>query len=306
MAKTALLLTLAAIGVAFAFAWITGARRRSPSAAGQAGGSPTLLDAAVGFVTNFFDTLGIGSFATTTTFFRSMRMVDDRLIPGTLNVGHALPTVAQALIYIAIIQVDLTTLVLLIAASGLGAWLGAGVVASWSRRAVQFGMGIALLVAAALMLASLRHWLPGGGTALALTGAKLYVALAGNFLLGALMTLGIGLYAPCMIMIYLLGMSPIAAFPIMMGSCAVLMPVGSLQFIRKACYDLKAAVGLAIGGVPGVLIAAYLVKSLPLDWVRGLVVLVVIYTAIMLLRAAVASGSARPPAAGASVAPAAK
>jgi uncharacterized membrane protein YfcA len=133
---------------------------------------------------------------------------------------------------------------------------------------------------------------------------KLVVALVGNFLLGALMTLGIGLYAPCMIMIYLLGMHPIAAFPIMMGSCAVLMPVGSLQFVRKACYDLKAAVGLAIGGVPAVLIAAFLVKSLPLTAVRWLVVVVVIYTAIMLLRAAMAAAPASATTAGARVAPA--
>jgi uncharacterized membrane protein YfcA len=99
-------------------------------------------------------------------------------------------------------------------------------------------------------------------------------------------TLGIGLYAPCMIMVALLGMDPKAAFPIMMGSCAFLMPVGSLQFIRLGSYDLRAAVGLAIGGIPAVLIAAYVVRELPLDVVRWLVLVVVIYTAAMLLRAA--------------------
>jgi uncharacterized membrane protein YfcA len=291
MAKTALLLVLATIGIAFAVLWISQARRRVRGTAGQAGGAPTWIQHAIGFWSNFFDTLGIGSFATTTAMFRATRTVDDRLIPGTLNVGHALPTVAEALIYIAIIEVDLLTLVLLIVASMLGAWLGAGIVASWSRRAVQFGMGVALLVAASLMLGTQLQLLPGGGNALALSGTKLAIGLAGNFMLGALMTLGIGLYGPAMIMVSLLGMSPAAAFPIMMGSCAFLMPVGSIQFIRKSSYDLRAAIGLAIGGIPGVLIAAYIVRSLPLTAVRWLVVIVVVYTAIMLLRAARAAAA---------------
>ncbi len=292
MAKTALLLTLAAIGIVFTAFWAVQARRRVRGTDGQAGGPPTLIQYGIGFVANFFDTLGIGSFATTTAMFRASRTVDDRLIPGTLNVGHAIPTFAEALIYIAIVQVDLLTLVLLIVASMLGAWLGAGIVSGWSRRGVQFGMGLALLVAATLMVGTALKVLPGGGTALELSGVKLAIGLVGNFMLGALMTLGIGLYGPAMIMVSLLGMSPAAAFPIMMGSCAFLMPVGSAQFIRKSCYDLRASVGLAIGGVPGVLIAAYIVRSLPLDWVRWLVVVVVTYTAIMLIRASRVSASA--------------
>jgi uncharacterized membrane protein YfcA len=292
MAKTALLLTLAAIGVVFAVFWAIQAGRRNRGEPGQGGGWPSWLLNSIGFLANFFDTLGIGSFATTTSAFRFTRTVDDRLIPGTLNVGHCLPTVAEALIYIAIIEVDLTTLVLLIVASMLGAWLGAGIVSGWSRRKVQFGMGLALVAAALLMLGKQLDLLPGSGEALDLSGLKLGIGLAGNFMLGAFMTLGIGLYAPAMIMVSLLGMKATAAFPIMMGSCAFLMPTASVQFVRKQCYDLRAAIGLTIGGIPGVLIAAYIVRSLPLDAVRWLVVVVVVYTAIMLLRASRASAQA--------------
>jgi len=284
--KSLLLIALLLVTVAYLIVWVRAARRPggTASATGQTVRHPA-LDAAVGFVTNFFDTLGISSFATTTSAFRLWRLVPDDLIPGTLNVGHTLPTVAQALIYITIVQVDFRTLVLLIAASVLGSWIGAGVVVRLPRRPIQLGMGVALTVAGVLMAASAAKLMPGGGDALALSGAKLVAACAINFVLGALMTLGIGLYAPCMIMVSLLGMNPTAAFPIMMGSCAFLMPTASAQFTRLGRYDLKAALGLALGGVPAVLIAAYIVQALPLDWARWLVVIVVLYTAATLVRA---------------------
>lgn len=282
--KTSLFLALSVFTVFFLFTWWTVLKQKRQAESA----TPTALQSVIGFVTNFFDTLGIGSFAPTTSVYKLKKIVADELIPGTLNVGHTLPVIAQAFIYIAIVTVDPVTLLLMIAASIAGAWLGAGIVADLPRRKVQIGMGLALAAAAMLMLMSLLKWLPAGGDALALSGVKLGIGLAGNFVLGALMTLGIGMYAPCMILVSLLGMSPTTSFPIMMGSCAFLMPVAGARFIRKSSYNLKAALGLAIGGVPAVLIAAYIVKSLPLDYVRWLVVVVVVYTAIAMLRSAMA------------------
>jgi uncharacterized membrane protein YfcA len=244
---------------------------------------PTALQAAIGFVTAFLDTLGIGSFATTTAIYKLRNMVPVKLMPGTLNVGHTLPTIAQAFIYTQIVPVESTTLVLMIVAAVAGSWLGAGVVVRWPRRKVQIGMGLALLAAAVLMLMTALELFPAGGDTLGLTGARLGVGLAGNFVLGALMMLGIGLYAPCMILVYLLGMTPTAAFPIMMGSCAFLMPISSVRFVRTRTYHVQAALGLALGGLPAALIAALIVKSLPLGAVRWLVVFVVIYTSINML-----------------------
>ena len=281
-AKVALFVALGIFLAIYLIGWIATERKRR-HAPGETTPEPKGL--LIGMVTNFFDTLGIGSFATTTTAFHHMRMVDDRVIPGTLNVGHTIPTIVQAFIYIAIIQVDVTTLIALIAAAVLGSWLGAGVVSGWSRVKVQTGLGACLLILAVVMLLRALQVVPGG-TALGLTGPLLLVGIAGNFMLGALMTLGLGLYAPCLVMIALLGMSPSTAFPIMMGSCAFLMPIGSLRFVRTGAYNLKAAIGLAIGGIPGVLVAAYLVKSLPATMVSWLVVVVVLYASITMLRAA--------------------
>jgi uncharacterized membrane protein YfcA len=242
----------------------------------------------IGFVTNFFDTLGIGSFATTTSLYKFLRFVPDERIPGTLNVGHALPTILEAAIFIVIVAVEPRTLTLLIFASVIGAWLGAGFVARLPRRQVQIGMGSALAVAGVLFIMTNLKGSQFGltGTALGLSGIRLGIGIFVSFCLGALMTIGIGLYAPCMIMVSLLGMDPIAAFPIMMGSCAVLMPVASLRFIRFGAFSIIAALGLTIGGLPGVWIAAHMVYKLPIPYVRWLVVIVVLYAAFTMLRSA--------------------
>jgi uncharacterized membrane protein YfcA len=275
-----LLSILGLIGAGYIYLW------GRAIAAGRSFVWPLPWELVIGFVTNFFDTLGIGSFAPTTSAFKVLKLVPDERIPGTLNVGHTLPTIAEALAVILLIAVDPLTLILLIIASVIGAWLGAGIVARWPRRYVQVGMGLALVAAAILFTMKNLHVGPAGGNALGLHGTLLVVGLAGNFILGALMTLGIGLYAPAMIMIGLLGMDIKTAWPIMMGSCAFLMPVASMRFMKFDAYTVRAALGLAIGGVPGVLIAAYIVKSLDIRIVLWLVVAVVIYTAAMMLRSA--------------------
>ena len=241
-------------------------------------------DLVVGFTVNFFDTLGIGSFAPTTAIFKLQRRMADEEIPGTLNAGLAVPTLAEALIFIAIVTVDLTTLIAMIAASVAGAWLGAGVVARAPRRVIQVGMGIALLIAAGLLLAKNLAWLPAAdGNALGLAGGTLLFAVCVNCVLGALMMLGVGLYAPCLILVTLLGMNPLTAFPIMMGSCALLMPVGGARFIRARRYSAGAALGLTLAGIPAVLCAAFIVRSLSIEWLRWLVVVVVVYAAVLML-----------------------
>jgi uncharacterized membrane protein YfcA len=285
-----LLLAVSVVGIAFIVLWVAEVRKRGEFA------WPKPIEVAIGFVTNFFDTLGIGSFAPTISLFKFFKLVPDERMPGTLNAGHALPTIFEAFAFIAIVNVDPLTLVSMILASVAGAWLGAGFVARLPRRYVQIGIGGALLIAAVLFITKNLNWIPGGGDALGLTGGTLAFAVFANFCLGALMTLGIGLYAPALILVSLLGMNPRTAWPIMMGSCAFLMPIASVRFIRLDAYSLKAALGLTIGGIPGVLIAAYIVKSLPITAVRWLVVVVVIYAAISMLRSAAADRKAAMPA----------
>jgi uncharacterized membrane protein YfcA len=251
---------------------------------------------AIGAVVNFFDTLGIGSFAPTTAIIKFFRLTGDEKIPGTLNVGHSIPTIAQALIFIAIVSVDVTLLVSCIGAAVAGAVLGARIVSRMPVRAIRLGMGAALLVAAGLFIARNLGLMPGGGAALALSGAAFAAAVALHFIFGALMTLGIGLYAPALISLSILGMDPRAAFPIMMGACAFLMPTASLRFIKAKRFDPKLALGFAIGGVPAVLVAALLVKEMPLEILRWLVAGVVIIAAGMMLASGLKPAPAEAPA----------
>ena len=241
---------------------------------------------AIGFVTNFFDTLGIGSFAPTTALLRFFKQTHDRTIPGTLNVSCTIPVIVEAFAFITVIEVEPVTLISMLVAATLGAYMGAGIVAKLPEKKVQLTMGVALLVTAFIMFSGQMGWMPGGGDSIGLAGGILAFALIGNFILGALMTAGIGQYAPCMALVYFLGMSPRVAFPIMMGSCAFLMPVASVKFIKAKAYDIKASMGITIGGVVGVLIAAYIVKSLPLDILKWLVIVVILYTAITMLLSA--------------------
>jgi uncharacterized membrane protein YfcA len=240
----------------------------------------------LGFVTDFLDTLGVGSFATTSTALKLGKLVDDEDIPGTLNVWHSLPTILEAVLYITVIQVEIVTLIAMIGASAIGAWFGAGLVARWPRRTIQLALAVGLLATAVFIFLREVNVFPAGGDALALSGIALLIGVLVNTLIGSLTTLGIGNYAPCMALVSLLGMNPIAAFPIMMGSAALTLPLAAARFIPARRFDRRTALGLTIGGIPGVLVAAFIVVSLPLGAVRWLVIGVLLYTATLMWRSA--------------------
>ncbi|MBI3299471.1 MAG: sulfite exporter TauE/SafE family protein [Elusimicrobia bacterium] len=279
-ARAGLLGALTLVTAAFAWRWYA-SLREDPSVR-----RPDGVELGIGALTDFIDTLGIGSFAPTTALLKLFKRAPDENIPGILNIGHTIPTFLEAVIFISIVEIEMKTLILMIAAAVIGAWFGAGIVAGWPRRKIQLGMAAALFAAAVFFFMKNVGLFPPGGEALGLSGAKLGIAVVGNLVLGALMTLGIGAYAPSMILVSVLGMSPITAFPIMMGSCAFLMPVASLRFIKEKRYTPGAALGLTLGGAPAVLVAAFIVKSLPMTALRWLVMLVVLYTAVMMLRSA--------------------
>jgi uncharacterized membrane protein YfcA len=286
--KVGLLTVLVLVNIAFVIGWIWAARhyrlRERPGPA----------DIAIGVVTDFLDTLGIGSFAPTTALFKFRGAPADELIPGTLNVGHTASAFLETVLFVTAVTVEPVLLACMVASATAGAWLGAGVVSRLPRRTIQLFMGVALLVAAFFFVLKNLGAFPPGGTAFALAGWRFALAVSVSFVLGALMCIGIGNYAPLMIMLALLGMHPLAAFPIMMASDGILQPVASLGFFRSGRFAQGPSLGLAIGGVCGVLVAFYIVKQLPLTAMRWLVIVVVSYAAISMLRSARTASRAAP------------
>jgi uncharacterized membrane protein YfcA len=300
--KTGLLVALVLINIAFVIGWIWAVRRYRLS------GRPGPVDIGIGCLTTFLDTLGIGSFAPTTALFKFRGKPADELIPGTLNIGLNAAGFLETLLFVTTVKVQPALLVCMVAAAAAGAWLGAGVVSRMPRRSIQLFMGVALLVAAFFFAMTNLHDLstrhgdfgrfldifPPGGQAFALGGWRFVVAVIVSFVLGALMCIGIGNYAPLMILLALLGMHPRAAFPIMMASDGMLQPVASLRFFRSGRLAHVSALGLTAGSYVGVQVAFYIVKSLPLTIMRWLVTAVVTYAAVSMLRSTRTNPAAAP------------
>lgn len=241
----------------------------------------------IGLITDFFDAIGVGSFATTTAILKLNKNIHipDKILPGTLNVAHALPMIVQAFMSLNAIDIDIITLIGMIVAAVVGSWIGAGIISKLPERVVQITMGVALIGTAGLITLRQVGLMPAGGNAMGLTGVTLIIGMVGNFILGALMTAGIGLYAPCMAMVALLGMNPKAAFPIMMGACAFVGPIASSKFVREGAYEKNISMGITIGGIVGSIVALLFVTNMPVYWLNWLVVMVVLYTATTMLSA---------------------
>jgi uncharacterized membrane protein YfcA len=284
--RTVLLACISAFAIVFIVLW----RRKvtSPDYANEDKRPPSLIQLAIGFVTNFLDTLGIGSFATTTAAYKMFKVVRDERLVGTMLIGDCLIVVVQAFIFLNVVPVDPSILIPLTVAAILGGWLGAGLACRLPRAPIQICIGIGLIVAASFMLMSQLEIVPGAGTSMTLSSGKLAIALVANFIIGFILMLGIGSYAPSLVLFSLLGMDPRAAFPIMMGTGALMAMIGATQFIQAGRFENRAALGLTLGGIPAVLIAGLIVKSLPLGVLRWMVVFVVIYAATMMLRSAMA------------------
>jgi uncharacterized membrane protein YfcA len=240
---------------------------------------------------SFFDALGIGCFAPTTAYLKFRRLVPDDLIPATMVSGYALAAAVEGFVFITGVAVDPLLLGAAIGASVLGALLGVSVAARLPVRPIRLTLGLGLLIAAATFSLSNLGLMPHGGVATGLPPLLFAVVVAVSFVLGVLMNLGIGNFAPTLILISLLGMDPKAAFPIMMGSAALLMVTSGVRIVAKRPVDLGLILGMAIGGAPAVLVAAFIVKSLPLDILRWGVVAVVTYTGAVMLRAALTRDS---------------
>lgn len=284
-AQLLLYAALVVVNVACIAVWVVTSRRRRLLGRLAAG------DIAIGVGTNFLDTLGIGNYAQITALFKLRGHPADELIPGTLNLGNVVPSFLGSFLFVTSFDVEPVLLTCMIGSAALGAWLGAGIVSRMPRRTIQQFMGAALLIAALFFTMTNLGVLTPTGTTMGLNGWRFAIAVSANFVLGALMCVGIGNYAPSMVILGLLGMHPIAAYPIMFGSDGLLIPVASLGFLKSGRFSQSSALGLTIGGVVGTFSAFPLVKTAAshltlMRWVVIVVIVVIIYAAVSMLRSA--------------------
>ena len=244
---------------------------------------------AVGAVVNFFDTLGIGSFATTTAWLKFRKLVPDRLLPQTMLVGLTPPSMLQAVIFLILlgVLVDPVLLVGCVLALLTGGVLGAPLVARSRVWVVQAVVAGALILAATMYSLTNLGLMPGGGTESSLPLHLMIIAIAANFGFGVLLNFGVGNYAPTLVMLSLMGMDPRLCFPIMAGGAGLTGAAASVRHIQMGEIDMRIVLGLAIGGIPAVLVAAFLVKEMSLEMLRWLVIVVVLYAAAVMIRSAI-------------------
>jgi uncharacterized membrane protein YfcA len=240
----------------------------------------------LGAIVSFFDTLGIGSFAPTTAWMKFRRLVPDRLIPPTMLVGLTPPVFAESIIFLSLIKVDPVLLVGCAVAVLVGGLVGAPLVTRARTWVIQIVVAVALVLAAIAYAATNLDKMPGGGTAEALPLALTIAAIGANFVFGILLNFGVGNYAPTLVTLSLMGMNPRLIFPIMAAGAAVMGAGACVRHIQMRKIDLRVVVGLGLGGIPAVLAAALIVKSMPLTALRWLVIVVVLYAAAVMLRSA--------------------
>jgi uncharacterized membrane protein YfcA len=240
----------------------------------------------LGAIVSFFDTLGIGSFAPTTAWMKFRNLVPDRLIPPTVLVGLTPPVFAESIIFLSLIAVDPVLLVGCAVAVLAGGLVGAPLVTRARTWVIQIVVAVALVLAALAYAATNLDKMPGGGTAEALPLALTLAAIGANFVFGILLNFGVGNYAPTLVTLSLMGMNPRLIFPIMAAGAAVMGAGACVRHIQMRKIDLRVVLGLGLGGIPAVLVAALIVKSMPLTALRWLVIVVVLYAAGVMFRSA--------------------
>ena len=251
---------------------------------------PKVEAVVLGAITNFFDTLGIGSFAPTMAWLKFRGLVPDKLIPCTMLVGHTPPAMAQGFLFLILLGVfvDPVLLVGCVIALLMGGLLGAPLVTKTRVWIVQLVVALALFLAAAMYALSNLDMMPGGGTATSLPLTLMIVAITANFVFRLLLNYGVGNYAPTLAMFSLMGMDPRLCFPIMAAGAGLAGAAASIRHIKIGEIDLRAATGITLGGIPLVFVAAFIVKNMPVEMLRWLVFVVVHYAAAVMLRAALA------------------
>lgn len=224
--------------------------------------------------------LGISDYAISEAVYPKTHWVPTKKLPGTLSVQCTIPAAIMALAFVKSVKLDILTLIIPIICQALGSYIFPRFAVRLPVKTIKRIMAIGLLLAGFFIVAGKVGWVPAGGAATGLHGWKLLVLALLTFLAGCLNTIGIGSYSIVMVTVYMLGMNPIASYPIMMGASGFSVPLGSSQFVKMGAYSRKISLFTSIFGSLGVLVAVFFVKNLNISVLQWIVVVVVVYSAV--------------------------
>lgn len=228
------------------------------------------------------DTLGIGSFAVNIALAKLFKTFDDDELPPMVNGAQIIPGAIESLFFMKWVNVDIKTLIILVLGTCLGGLLGGHVVSRLSKQAIRSMMVVCFGLIMFLLVSKEMQWLPVGGNLVALTSYKLLFGFIAMIVCGALTSAGIGLFAMVQGVLFLLGVSPAVAFPIMTTAGAMQQPLTTLVFLKQNKIPLKKTLLVSLGGCFGVLLAIPIFSALSVNVLHQLLLGILTYNIIMI------------------------
>jgi uncharacterized membrane protein YfcA len=238
-----------------------------------------------GVVAFIADTLGLGSFAVNIALAKLTGTFHDEELPAMVNGAQVIPGVLESLFFMKMIDVDVTTLVTLVAGACLGGVIGGSVVSRLGKQGIRLAMMCCFTFIMILLLCRQFNLFPVGGELMALTSWKLLAGFFGMVACSMLTAAGIGLFVLVQALLFLLGVSPLVAFPIMTTAGAMQQPLTTMAFLQQDKIPLKKTLVLSVAGCVGVLFAMLVFKHLSVAWLHSLLVLIVMYNLVAVSRA---------------------
>ena len=240
--------------------------------------------ASSGILAFISDTVGIGSFAVNIALAKCLGTFSDDELPAVNNGAQVIPGMLESLFFMHVIQVDLTTLLTLVAGTCLGGIIGGHVVSRLSKQAIRLAMIGCFLLIIGLLLGEKLGLMPVGGDLIALHSWELVCGFMAMVVCGSLTCVGIGLFAMVQGVLFLMGVSPAVAFPIMTTAGAMQQPLTTLVFLKQDKIPLKKTLIISIFGCIGVCIALPIVSHLTTSVLHALLLCIMLYNLIAIGR----------------------
>lgn len=230
-----------------------------------------------GIVAFIADTLGVGSFAVNVALAKLTGTFRDDELPAVNNGAQVIPGTIESLFFMHLVDVDLTTLLTLVAGTCVGGLLGGFVVSQLSKQAIRLAMICSFACIICLLVAHQFQLLPVGGDLTELHSWKLIVGFFALMICGALTSVGIGLFVMVQAVLFVMNVSPVVAFPIMTIAGAMQQPLTTLVFLQKDKIPLKKTLILSFSGCLGVMITIPVFTQLTITWLHLLLLCILIY-----------------------------